>query len=62
MRTAAIVIALLAAPSVALACPVCGLASTGDNQSSYIAMSAMLSILPLGMIAGMSIWLYRKNR
>jgi hypothetical protein len=45
-----------------LACPVCGLASPSDNQSSYVSMSIMLSALPLGMIAGFGIWLYRKYR
>ena len=53
IRATSMLIAMLAAPAVALACPVCGLASTGDNQSSYVSMSVMLSALPLGMIAGM---------
>jgi hypothetical protein len=63
MRTAvsALMFVALASP-VLLACPVCGLASASDNQSSYVSMSIMLSVLPLGMIAGFGIWLYRKYR
>ena len=51
----------LGAP-VVLACPVCGLASGSDNQSAYAWMSVMLSALPLGMIAGAAIWVYRRSK
>jgi hypothetical protein len=52
---------VLAAPAVALACPVCGLAGTSDNTWAYGAMSVMLSAVPLGMIVGVSTWLVRRN-
>jgi hypothetical protein len=62
MRTTALALAMIALPAVLWACPVCGLASASDNQSSYVSMSVMLSALPLGMMAGIAFWLYRKNR
>lgn len=62
MRTTALTLAMTALPAALLACPVCGLASASDNQSSYVSMSVMLSALPLGMMAGIAVWLYRKNR
>ena len=51
---------LLIAPGPALACPVCGLAGTDDSNSAYVAMTIMLSALPLGMIAGVAIWIRRR--
>jgi Na+/melibiose symporter-like transporter len=51
---------VVAAPVSALACPVCGLAGPGDNGWAYAAMSAILSALPLGMIAGTVFWLHRR--
>jgi hypothetical protein len=62
MRTTVLALAMTALPAVLWACPVCGLASASDNQSSYVSMSVMLSALPLGMMAGIAFWLYRKNR
>lgn len=62
MRTTALTLAMTVLPAALLACPVCGLASASDNQSSYVSMSVMLSALPLSMMAGIVFWLYRKNR
>jgi hypothetical protein len=63
MRTTSWTLAFLGLFSgVLFACPVCGLASAADNQSSYVSMSVMLSILPLGMMGGMAFWLYRKSK
>ncbi len=62
MKTTALTIAMTVVPAVLFACPVCGLASASDNQSSYVSMSVMLSALPLSMMAGIVFWLYRKNR
>jgi hypothetical protein len=59
VSTAVVALAVLAPASV-LACPVCGLVGTGDNDSAYRWMSALLSVLPLGMIAGMAFWLARR--
>jgi hypothetical protein len=62
MKTLALTLAMALIPAALLACPVCGLASASDNQSSYVSMSVMLSALPLSMMAGIVFWLYRKNR
>jgi hypothetical protein len=59
-RSLATTAVLLAVPSIAAACPVCGLASGGGNEWAYTAMSAILSVLPLGMMIGGSVWLYRR--
>ena len=50
---------LTAAPTSALACPVCGLVGTSDNTWAYQAMSAMLTLLPLVMIGATVWWLAR---
>jgi hypothetical protein len=47
---------LLVLPADALACPVCGLASTGDNGGAYFGMTIVMSALPLAMIAGAILW------
>lgn len=44
--------------SVALACPVCGAAMTG-NQASYLHMTIVLSLVPLSMAGGLIFWLSR---
>lgn len=56
-RTMLVAIAvLLAWPSEAFACPVCGLASLGDNGGAYFGMTLVMSALPLAMIGGMVVW------
>lgn len=55
------ILLVLAVPATALACPVCGLAGPGDNGWAYALMSAILSALPLGMIAGTVFWLHRRS-
>jgi hypothetical protein len=50
---------LTAAPSSALACPVCALIGPSDNTWAYQAMSAMLTLLPLAMIGATVWWLAR---
>jgi len=47
------------APAQALACPVCALVGSGDNTWACKAMSAMLIMLPLGMIGGAVLWFSR---
>jgi len=61
-RAAACAIALLATPAVASACPACGLAGVRDNWAAYGIMSVILSVLPLGMIAGVVVVLARRAR
>jgi hypothetical protein len=51
---------MLTWPRVALACPVCGLATASDNAWAYTAMTVMLTVLPLGMIGGVVYWVSRR--
>ena len=53
---------LVLAPRSALACPVCGFVGVNENWTVYLAMTAMLSALPLLMIGGMVFWLSRRAR
>lgn len=52
--TSLVGIALAIAPSVALACPVCGDAPA-RSRAAYLAMTIVLSLLPLGAM-GALIW------
>jgi hypothetical protein len=58
--TAALAAGLLLVPRVVLACPVCGASGTTDNAWAYTVMSAMLTLLPLGMIGGAVYWVSRR--
>jgi hypothetical protein len=51
---------LLADPSAALACAVCGTSGPTDNGWAYFAMTMVLSGLPLCMIGGVVFWVYRR--
>jgi hypothetical protein len=54
--------ALLAVlPEVAMACPVCFSASD-ENREAFLATTAFLSLLPLGMVAGAGFWMRRRSR
>jgi hypothetical protein len=44
-----------------LACAVCGLMGTGENGWAYLAMTLVMSALPLVMIGGMTWWVYRRH-
>jgi hypothetical protein len=59
-RVMSAVLLTLGAPAAAWACPVCGLAGTGDNTWAYGAMSFMLSAVPLGVIGGIVFWVSRR--
>lgn len=54
---------LLAAvlPEVALACPVC-FDARDENRQAFLATTAFLSLLPLGMVAGAGLWIRRRSR
>lgn len=59
-RVAVVAVLFVLAPRAALACPVCGLVGVNENWAVYLAMTAVLSALPLLMIGGMVFWLYRR--
>jgi hypothetical protein len=44
--------------AAAWACPVCG-APGASNGGAYVAMTVVLSLLPLAFIGGVGWWLYR---
>ncbi len=54
---ALLLLALL--PDVAAACPVC-FDPREENRMAFLATTAFLSFLPLGMVAGAGYWLRRR--
>ena len=60
MRNLAFVVAFLA-PALAAACPVCG---TGPERTraAYVAMTAVMSLLPLAVIGALAFLAYRRIR
>lgn len=60
--TVALALLLVAAlPDVALACPVC-FDARDENRQAFLATTAFLSLLPLGMVAGAGLWLRKRAR
>ncbi len=52
---------LLIVPSAALACPAC-LAMADDNRVAFAQTAVALSLLPLGMVGSVGIWLRGRAR
>lgn len=52
---------LLVLPEVVLACPVC-FDSSDENRQAFLATTAFLSLLPLGMVAGTGLWMRKRSR
>lgn len=50
----------LALVSAAWACPVCG-APGATNGGAFVAMTIVLSLLPLAFIGGVAWWLFRAS-
>lgn len=46
---------------VALACTVCGAGQEG-TEWAYVAMTGVVSLLPLAMIGGVAFWLFRASK
>jgi hypothetical protein len=44
-----------------LACSVCGAGQEG-TEWAYVAMTGVVSLLPLAMIGGVAFWLYRASK
>ena len=53
------VVALLLVPEAAHACPVCFDASD-ENRQAFLATTVFLSLLPLGMVGGVGLWMRRR--
>jgi hypothetical protein len=52
---------LVLVPDVALACPVC-FDPRDENRQAFLATTAFLSLLPLGMVAGAGLWLRKRSK
>ena len=48
-------------PEAAWACPVC-FDSSDENRQAFIATTAFLSLLPLGMVAGAGMYIRKRTR
>jgi hypothetical protein len=54
-------IALAAIPEVGHACPMC-FDGPGETRQAFLATTAFLTLLPLGLVAGAGAWLRSKAR
>ena len=52
---------LVVLPDVAYACPVC-FDPREENRVAFLATTAFLSLVPLGMVGGLGMWLRRRAR
>lgn len=52
---------LVLLPQAAHACPVCFDASD-ENRRAFLATTAFLSLLPLGMVMGAGLWIRKRSR
>jgi hypothetical protein len=53
--------ALLALPDAVHACPVC-FDSSDENRQAFLVTAAFLTLLPLGMVGGVGLWLRKRAR
>lgn len=59
--TALALVVLATLPESAHACAVC-FDARGESRQAFLATTAFLSLLPLGMVAGTGLWLRRRAR
>ncbi len=59
-RATSLLLALFASP--AFACAVCGAGENDPSRTSYIGMSIIISLLPLGMLGGIVGYVFMKSR
>lgn len=52
---------VLALPDVAHACPVC-FDPREENRFAFLATTVFLSLVPLGMVGGVGLWLRKRAR
>lgn len=48
-------------PEAAAACPVC-FSATEENRLAFLGTTVLLSLLPLGMVAGAGLWIRKRAR
>jgi hypothetical protein len=56
-----VLVLLHVTPDIASACPVC-FDARDRNRAAFFATTVFLSLLPLGMVAGLGLWLRRRAR
>jgi hypothetical protein len=61
-KAALLVAAAQAAPRAAAACAVCSSGREDETRFAFLWTTAFLSALPLGMVAGIALWLRRRLR
>lgn len=54
-------LALATLPETALACPVC-FDRDDEARIAFLATTGLLTLLPLGLVAGLGVWLRRRLR
>ena len=59
--TAFALLLLIVLPDVAQACPVC-FDARDENRQAFLATTAFLSLLPLGMVGGAGLWLRKRSQ
>lgn len=52
-------LALLLLPTEGWACPVC-FDTSAENRTAFLQTTVVLSLLPLGMVGGVGLWLKRR--
>jgi len=52
---------LLLLPGAAWACPVC-FDTTAENRMAFMQTTVLLSLLPLGMVGGVGVWIRKRAR
>jgi hypothetical protein len=61
LLAAAALALVLVSPEAVHACPVC-FDSSDENRQAFLATTAFLSLLPLGMVAGAGLWIRRRAK
>jgi hypothetical protein len=59
LAVAVMLLALL--PDAAAACPVC-FDARDENRQAFLATTVFLSLFPLGMVAGVGLWIRKRSR
>ena len=57
----AAMLAMIASPDVAFACAVC-FDGPGESRQAFLITTAFLTLLPLGMVAGVGAWIRGRAR
>ena len=61
ITVAAALVLLALFPDAAHACPVC-FDSRDENRQAFLATTVFLSLFPLGMVAGVGLWVRKRSK